>query len=127
MTDSELFAVMCGGLASVAGSVLAGYASMGVKMEYLIAASFMAAPGGLLFAKLLVEAHFPPRRLFGPQYGIADEAPIDEAEQFEEAGVLDPAAPRRAQSGGVGDAVARTDAEGGRIGKAVVDVVAQRG
>ncbi len=50
MTDSELFAVMCGGLASVAGSVLAGYASMGVKMEYLIAASFMAAPGGLLFA-----------------------------------------------------------------------------
>ena len=43
MTDSELFAVMCGGLASVAGSVLAGYASMGVKMEYLIAASFMAA------------------------------------------------------------------------------------
>ncbi|MCP9268699.1 NupC/NupG family nucleoside CNT transporter [Xenorhabdus sp. XENO-1] len=54
MTQSELFAVMCGGLASVAGSVLAGYASMGVPLEYLIAASFMAAPGGLLFAKLLV-------------------------------------------------------------------------
>ncbi|MGL5007064.1 MAG: NupC/NupG family nucleoside CNT transporter [Plesiomonas sp.] len=54
MTKSELFAVMCGGLASVAGSVLAGYASMGVPLEYLIAASFMAAPGGLLFAKLIV-------------------------------------------------------------------------
>lgn len=54
MTNSELFAVMSGGLASVAGSVLAGYAQMGVPMEYLIAASFMAAPGGLLFAKLLV-------------------------------------------------------------------------
>ncbi|MFB2862802.1 NupC/NupG family nucleoside CNT transporter [Aeromonas sp. MdU4] len=54
MTDSELFAVMCGGLASVAGAVMVGYAGMGVKMEYLIAASFMAAPGGLLFAKLLV-------------------------------------------------------------------------
>jgi len=54
MTNSELFAVMCGGLASVAGSVLAGYAQMGVPMEYLIAASFMAAPGGLLFAKLMV-------------------------------------------------------------------------
>ncbi|OCA55234.1 Nucleoside permease NupX [Photorhabdus namnaonensis] len=54
MTQSELFAVMCGGLASVAGSVLAGYASMGVPLEYLIAASFMAAPGGLLFAKLMV-------------------------------------------------------------------------
>ena len=54
MTTSELFAVMCGGLASVAGSVLAGYAQMGVPMEYLIAASFMAAPGGLLFAKLMI-------------------------------------------------------------------------
>ncbi|WP_353981350.1 NupC/NupG family nucleoside CNT transporter [Salinicola endophyticus] len=54
MTKSELFAVMCGGLASVAGSVLAGYAELGIPMEYLIAASFMAAPGGLLFAKILM-------------------------------------------------------------------------
>ncbi|MFA0413666.1 NupC/NupG family nucleoside CNT transporter [Vibrio renipiscarius] len=53
MTQSELFAVMCGGLASVAGGVLAGYAQMGVPLEYLVAASFMAAPGGLLFAKIL--------------------------------------------------------------------------
>lgn len=53
MTRSELFAVMCGGLASVAGSVLVGYASLGVSLEYLIAASFMAAPGGLLMAKML--------------------------------------------------------------------------
>ncbi|MEQ9876768.1 NupC/NupG family nucleoside CNT transporter [Pectobacterium aroidearum] len=54
MTRSELFAVMCGGLASIAGSVMAGYAQMGVPLDYLIAASFMAAPGGLLFAKLMV-------------------------------------------------------------------------
>jgi CNT family concentrative nucleoside transporter len=53
MTSSELFAVMVGGLASVAGSVLAGYAAMGVEMKYLLAASFMAAPGGLLFAKIM--------------------------------------------------------------------------
>lgn len=53
MTRSELFAIMAGGLASVAGSVLAGYASLGVSLDYLIAASFMAAPGGLLMAKLL--------------------------------------------------------------------------
>lgn len=53
MTQSELFAIMVGGLASIAGSVLAGYASMGVKIEYLVAASFMAAPGGLLMAKLM--------------------------------------------------------------------------
>ena len=54
MTRSELFAVMCGGLASVAGSVLGGYAALGIPMDYLVAASFMAAPGGLLFAKLLM-------------------------------------------------------------------------
>ncbi|MEH0873621.1 NupC/NupG family nucleoside CNT transporter [Pectobacterium cacticida] len=54
MTRSELFAVMCGGLASIAGSVMAGYAQMGVPLDYLIAASFMAAPGGLLFAKLMM-------------------------------------------------------------------------
>ena len=54
MTQSELFAVMVGGLASVAGSVVAGYASLGVPLEYLIAASFMAAPGGLMFAKLIM-------------------------------------------------------------------------
>ncbi|MDI9738392.1 NupC/NupG family nucleoside CNT transporter [Stutzerimonas stutzeri] len=53
MTHSELFAVMVGGLASVAGSVLIGYASLGVDLKYLIAASFMAAPGGLLMAKLM--------------------------------------------------------------------------
>jgi concentrative nucleoside transporter, CNT family len=53
MTQSELFAIMVGGLASIAGSVLAGYASMGVPIEYLVAASFMAAPGGLLMAKLM--------------------------------------------------------------------------
>ncbi|AMO56338.1 hypothetical protein GZ77_05965 [Endozoicomonas montiporae] len=53
MTQSELFAVMVGGLASVAGAVMAGIASMGVDLQYLIAASFMAAPGGLLMAKMI--------------------------------------------------------------------------
>ncbi|ULJ59576.1 NupC/NupG family nucleoside CNT transporter [Wielerella bovis] len=53
MTQSELFAIMTGGLASIAGSVLGGYAAMGVPLPYLLAASFMAAPGGLLFAKLM--------------------------------------------------------------------------
>ena len=54
MTQSELFAVMVGGLASVAGSILAGYAGLGVELKYLIAASFMAAPGGLLMAKIIL-------------------------------------------------------------------------
>lgn len=54
MTQSELFAIMVGGLASVAGSILAGYAGLGVDLKYLIAASFMAAPGGLLMAKIIL-------------------------------------------------------------------------
>lgn len=54
MTESELFAVMTGGLASVAGSVLIGYSLLGVPIEFLLAASFMAAPAGLVMAKLFV-------------------------------------------------------------------------
>ncbi|KZR57200.1 NupC/NupG family nucleoside CNT transporter [Pseudobacillus badius] len=54
LTESELFAVMTGGLASVAGSVLVGYSLLGVPLEYLLAASFMAAPAGLVMAKLFV-------------------------------------------------------------------------
>ncbi|GGF79163.1 NupC/NupG family nucleoside CNT transporter [Alteromonas lipolytica] len=54
MTRSELFAIMVGGLASIAGSVMAGYAGMGVELKYLLAASFMAAPGGLLMAKIML-------------------------------------------------------------------------
>ena len=54
MTDSQLFAVMTCGLASVAGGTLVGYASLGVDLNYLIAAAFMSAPAGLLMAKILV-------------------------------------------------------------------------
>ena len=54
MTRSELFAIMVGGMSTVAGSVLAGYVLLGVEIQYLLAASFMAAPGGFLMAKLLM-------------------------------------------------------------------------
>lgn len=54
MTRSELFAVMVGGLSSVSGSVLAGYAGIGIELKYLIAACFMAAPGALLMAKIIM-------------------------------------------------------------------------
>jgi concentrative nucleoside transporter, CNT family len=82
MTSSELFAVMVGGLASVAGSVLAGYAAMGVEMKYLLAASFMAAPGGLLFAKLMK-----------PETGVPLEGELEFAEGDDKpANVLDAAA-----------------------------------
>jgi concentrative nucleoside transporter, CNT family len=54
LTRSGLFAVMVGGLSTVAGSVLVGYSLLGAPLEYLIAASFMAAPGALLMAKIVM-------------------------------------------------------------------------
>ncbi|NND60714.1 MAG: NupC/NupG family nucleoside CNT transporter [Gammaproteobacteria bacterium] len=54
LTEAQVFTIMVSGLASVAGTVLAAYAQMGVRLDYLLAASFMAAPGGLLMAKLLM-------------------------------------------------------------------------
>ena len=54
MSHSELFTVMVCGLSTVAGSVLVGYSLLGVEINFLLAASFMAAPGGILMAKLLV-------------------------------------------------------------------------
>lgn len=54
ITQPQLFAIMTSGLASVAGTVLAAYAQIGISVEYLLAASFMAAPGGLLMAKIIM-------------------------------------------------------------------------
>lgn len=76
MTTSELFAVMVGGLASIAGSVMVGYAEMGASMEHLIAACFMAAPGGLLFAKILLpETETPEAARLDRVEG--EEAPVN--------------------------------------------------
>ena len=54
LTQAQLFTVMTSGMAGVAGTILAAYASMGIKIEYLLAASFMAAPGGILMAKIMM-------------------------------------------------------------------------
>jgi CNT family concentrative nucleoside transporter len=61
LTGAELFAVMSSGAASTAGSILAGYAALGVPMEYLLAAGVMAIPGGLLYAKILMPTTEPTR------------------------------------------------------------------
>ncbi|KMZ42868.1 MULTISPECIES: NupC/NupG family nucleoside CNT transporter [Bacillales] len=63
MTKSELFAVMTGGLACVSGSVIGGYAMLGVPIEYLLAAAFMGAPGGLLLAKIIMPETEQPHRV----------------------------------------------------------------
>ncbi|NQZ10211.1 MAG: NupC/NupG family nucleoside CNT transporter [Algicola sp.] len=84
MSQSQLFAVMVGGTASVAGSVLVGYASLGIELEYLVAASFMAAPGGLLMAKIMIPETGTPVESF-------DE--VDDVEQQDKpVNVLDAAA-----------------------------------
>ncbi|MDP4004372.1 NupC/NupG family nucleoside CNT transporter [Methylobacterium sp. NEAU K] len=61
LTGAELFAVMSSGASSTAGSILAGYAALGVPMTYLLAASVMAIPGGLLYAKMLMPSTQPTR------------------------------------------------------------------
>ena len=81
MTKSELFAVMTGGLASVSGSVLAGYALLGVPLEYLLAASFMAAPAGLVLAKILI-----------PETDAVDEENFELEKDHTSANVIDAAA-----------------------------------
>lgn len=54
LTPAQMFTLMCVGMAGIAGSLLAAYASMGMRTEYLLAASFMGAPGGLLMAKIIM-------------------------------------------------------------------------
>ncbi|MET0369426.1 MAG: nucleoside transporter C-terminal domain-containing protein, partial [Methylobacterium sp.] len=61
LTGAELFAVMSSGASSTAGAILAGYAALGVPMAYLLAASVMAIPGGLLYAKILFPSSEPTR------------------------------------------------------------------
>ena len=95
MTSSELFAVMVGGMASIAGSVMAGYVALGVPLEYLLAASFMAAPGGLLMAKMMEpetavpEQPTPGAKLEGERYvNLVDAAASGAMDGFKMAGAI---------------------------------------
>ena len=54
LAPSQLFCVMTVGMAGVAGTILAAYAAMGIRIDYLVAAAFMSAPGGILMAKLIM-------------------------------------------------------------------------
>ena len=100
LTRSGLFAVMVGGLSTVAGSVLVGYSLLGARLDYLIAASFMAAPGALLMAKIMLpeplEAEAGDESSTAGAAGVVpeQEAPAEEpAEEPERArNVIDAAA-----------------------------------
>jgi len=54
LSPSQMFTVMSVGMAGVAGTILAAYAAMGIRVDYLVAAAFMSAPGGVLMAKLIM-------------------------------------------------------------------------
>lgn len=81
MTSSELFAVMTGGLSTVAGSVLVGYALLGASLEYLIAAAFMAAPAGLLMAKMVMPETEHPETLDRGATEVVSEEDKEESEE----------------------------------------------
>lgn len=53
VTRSEMMVVMASGFATVSGSLLAVYASMGVPSLHMLAASVMAIPGSIVMAKIL--------------------------------------------------------------------------
>ena len=86
MTRSEFFAVMTGGLATVAGSVLVGYSLLGAPLEYLIAASFMAAPAGLLMAKMVLPETEEPDTIGEGATEAAGEETSGTDEEEEETG-----------------------------------------
>ena len=59
MTEAQIFTIMAVGMAGVAGTILLAYAAMfgpekDFYLPYLLAASFMSAPGGILMAKIMM-------------------------------------------------------------------------
>ena len=79
LPPSRLFTVMCVGMAGVAGTILAAYASLlgASYLPYLLAAAFMSAPGGILMAKMIMPDD-------PADTDTAEDAKVDVAETFEE-------------------------------------------
>jgi concentrative nucleoside transporter, CNT family len=83
LTPSQLFAVMSVGMAGVAGTILAAYAALlgPASLPYLLAASFMAAPGGLLMAKIIMpDEPLVAGSLTEAEHGLA-VSPVDPEEE----------------------------------------------
>jgi CNT family concentrative nucleoside transporter len=69
LSPSHMFTLMCVGMAGVAGTILAAYASLlGAQyLPFLLAAAFMSAPGGILMAKMIMPDDVAPK----------DQLPLD--------------------------------------------------
>lgn len=77
LTRSELFALVCSGMSTIAGAVLAGVAGLGVEIQYLIAACFMSAPGSLMIAKIICPETEKPNVTFSQISYDEERAPIN--------------------------------------------------
>ncbi len=102
LSPSQLFTLMTVGMAGVAGTILAAYASFigEAAVPFLLAAAFMSAPGGILMAKIIMpddkdDAPEPEGRIALPDARISAEGPaaiteggkpheVEVAETFEE-------------------------------------------
>jgi hypothetical protein len=62
LTPAQLFTLMTVGMAGVAGTILAAYASLlgSQYLPFLLAAAFMSAPGGILMAKIMMPDTIEP-------------------------------------------------------------------
>jgi CNT family concentrative nucleoside transporter len=86
LPPSRLFTVMTVGMAGVAGTILAAYASLlGERyLPYLLAAAFMSAPGGILMAKIIMPDEPPAPDELPLEGGVSEDDQVDVAETFEE-------------------------------------------
>ena len=90
LKPEQLFCVMTVGMAGVAGTILAAYASMGIRIDYLLAAAFMSAPGGILMAKIMMP-DVPAVALAEGNPALANPHPDDEPVMVHDDGEEKPA------------------------------------
>ena len=90
LKPEQLFCVMTVGMAGVAGTILAAYASMGIRIDYLLAAAFMSAPGGILMAKIMMP-DVPAVALAESDPALANPHPDDEPVMVHDDGEEKPA------------------------------------
>jgi CNT family concentrative nucleoside transporter len=86
LTPAQLFTLMVVGMAGVAGTILAAYASLlgPTALPYLLAAAFMSAPGGILMAKIMMPDEPMPKDELPLESTAAPTDQVDVAETFEE-------------------------------------------
>ena len=73
MTQSELMALMVGGMATIAGGVLAAYVGFKISAGHLLTASVMSAPAALMIAKIILPETEPSETAAGASAKVPRE------------------------------------------------------